>query len=369
MPHGVRETARCATVGVCLAWLLTAPAWAATLAVEDTTGVAGSPVIVRITLDNDVEVRAVQFVLTDMPNHLALVAARTTVRSVALQVDAEEATDGSIEVVLLSLGSNTIAAGDGAVLELDFQILTEATGEPILLTPTDLRVANAAGMAEASTAVGGTVMVELPAPTDTPTSTPTDTPPPTVTPTETATSTPTVPPTITPTQSPSSTPTTSPTLTASRTITPTSTHTATPTFSLTPTRTNTPTATPSLTLTATASPTSTMTFTSTATSTPTARPSDTPTSVPTVTETPTATPSDTPSVAPEPTSTPTEAPTCDGDCNEDNMVAVDDLLTLVNIANGLAPASECPAGDADGDGQISIDDILIAVNNALLGCT
>jgi hypothetical protein len=62
------------------------------------------------------------------------------------------------------------------------------------------------------------------------------------------------------------------------------------------------------------------------------------------------------------------AAACAGDCSDDGSVTVDELLVMVNIALGNAPASGCQAGDVSGDGQITVDEILTAVNNALNGC-
>jgi photosystem II stability/assembly factor-like uncharacterized protein len=56
---------------------------------------------------------------------------------------------------------------------------------------------------------------------------------------------------------------------------------------------------------------------------------------------------------------------CTGDCNGNGYVAVDDLLTLVNIALGI-PAS-CPSG-VPGSATVDIALILQAVNAALYGC-
>lgn len=74
--------------------------------------------------------------------------------------------------------------------------------------------------------------------------------------------------------------------------------------------------------------------------------------------------------APTPTATATEASgtTCVGDCNGDGQVTVDEVVTGVNIALGVVPASACAAFDGNGDGTVTVDEILQAVNNALNGC-
>ncbi len=59
---------------------------------------------------------------------------------------------------------------------------------------------------------------------------------------------------------------------------------------------------------------------------------------------------------------------CVGDCNGNREVTVDELITMVNIALGIQPVSNCRVGDANGDGEITIDEIIAAVNNALSGC-
>ncbi len=267
------------------------------------------------------------------------------------------------------------------------------------------------------------------APTPTAPSTPTESP--TSTPTATATNPPTATPTGTPTPTPTGTATQTTTRTSTATAmpstaatntpskTPTNTSTNTPTFTLTPTVTpsntamNTPTRTPTTQQTATVSPTSTPTVTSTnsptmaptLTATSTATPTVTNTSAPTPTTTPTNTPVETatspptltltatplvntPTMTPPvPTSTPTivatatsspppgdtatPSPTpilCVGDCNGDGNVTVDEILTLVNIALGNTPASDCSAGVPNGAGQVTVDEIVVAVNNALNGC-
>jgi len=59
---------------------------------------------------------------------------------------------------------------------------------------------------------------------------------------------------------------------------------------------------------------------------------------------------------------------CVGDCGNDDEVTIEEILTMVTIAQGTAPISSCLAADADGGGDVTIDEILIAVNNAQNGC-
>lgn len=59
---------------------------------------------------------------------------------------------------------------------------------------------------------------------------------------------------------------------------------------------------------------------------------------------------------------------CVGDCNLDNDVTVDELLTGVNIALGTARVDACSPLDANSDRAITIDEILLAVNAILTGC-
>lgn len=60
--------------------------------------------------------------------------------------------------------------------------------------------------------------------------------------------------------------------------------------------------------------------------------------------------------------------TCVGDCNDNNVVTVEEILTMANIALGAASIDACAAGDADHNNQITIDEILTAVHNALTSC-
>lgn len=59
---------------------------------------------------------------------------------------------------------------------------------------------------------------------------------------------------------------------------------------------------------------------------------------------------------------------CAGDCNNDQQVAVNELVLAVNIALGNAPASQCPSVDRNGDGTVTVSELIQAVNAALNGC-
>jgi hypothetical protein len=95
--------------------------------------------------------------------------------------------------------------------------------------------------------------------------------------------------------------------------------------------------------------------------------------VPTQTPTPpTTTPTHTPTPPPTQTATPTRSPTltaipCIGDCSGRHTVAIDDLITLVNIVLGDAEPSACPNGVPTG-AEVDIVSVIQAVNNALHGC-
>jgi hypothetical protein len=112
-------------------------------------------------------------------------------------------------------------------------------------------------------------------------------------------------------------------------------------------------------------PTPTATATATGTSTRTVPPGSTATATPTRSGTPTDTAAISPSATPTPTPTP---PACVGDCADDGMVSVADLIVGVNIALGNQPVGNCPAFDVTGDGLVTIGELIRGVNDALEGC-
>lgn len=67
--------------------------------------------------------------------------------------------------------------------------------------------------------------------------------------------------------------------------------------------------------------------------------------------------------------TATVAPeTCAGDCNGDGFVRVNELVVGVNIALDRAAVAECRAMDINNNQQVAVDELVTAVNNTLGGC-
>ena len=80
----------------------------------------------------------------------------------------------------------------------------------------------------------------------------------------------------------------------------------------------------------------------------------------------------TPTPHPTQTATPTETPTapplqCVGDCDGGGAVTVDEIIVVVNIALGDAPASSCPHGVNPVE-PVTVVEIQLAIINALDGC-
>jgi hypothetical protein len=59
---------------------------------------------------------------------------------------------------------------------------------------------------------------------------------------------------------------------------------------------------------------------------------------------------------------------CEGDCNGDRTVPINELILAVRIALGTAAVGECTAVDRDGNGQVSVNEVVAAVARALGGC-
>ena len=59
---------------------------------------------------------------------------------------------------------------------------------------------------------------------------------------------------------------------------------------------------------------------------------------------------------------------CGGDCNGDGMVAINELISGVNIALGSAEIGTCASFDTSGNEGVEINELVAAVNHALEGC-
>jgi hypothetical protein len=60
-------------------------------------------------------------------------------------------------------------------------------------------------------------------------------------------------------------------------------------------------------------------------------------------------------------------PPCVGDCDDNGVVAINELILGVNIALAIQPDTACPAF-ANSQGMVDIAQIIKGVNNALSGC-
>jgi hypothetical protein len=85
-------------------------------------------------------------------------------------------------------------------------------------------------------------------------------------------------------------------------------------------------------------------------------------------QTPTPTATSTSPADPTPTVTPTPLTSCAGDCDDSGSVTINELVTLVSIAEDSMSIDACEAGNANGDEQIALSEVVSAVNRALRGC-
>ena len=130
---------------------------AATLEVGDAAAQVGGTAQVAVSLDNpEDDVRALQFSLGALPAGVEFVGAEASGRAAGLSADAQQQPDGTVRVVLISLGAETVAAGTGPVLDLHFAL--HGTGR-FALMPAEVRVAGTAGALDA-TGQGGQLNIE-----------------------------------------------------------------------------------------------------------------------------------------------------------------------------------------------------------------
>jgi len=56
-----------------------------------------------------------------------------------------------------------------------------------------------------------------------------------------------------------------------------------------------------------------------------------------------------------------------GDCDDDGVVSIEELVTCLDITLGVFPVSACISADASGDEVVTVDELVLAVSNALEG--
>ena len=59
---------------------------------------------------------------------------------------------------------------------------------------------------------------------------------------------------------------------------------------------------------------------------------------------------------------------CVGDCNGTHTLAINDIITLVNIALDIAQPAACSNGGLPLGSEVDVAVMIQAVNNALNGC-
>jgi hypothetical protein len=59
---------------------------------------------------------------------------------------------------------------------------------------------------------------------------------------------------------------------------------------------------------------------------------------------------------------------CTGDCDEDGVVSVADVVSTVKVALGLGQLDACPLIDANSDLRVSIDEVVASVYSLLHDC-
>jgi DNA-binding beta-propeller fold protein YncE len=83
------------------------------------------------------------------------------------------------------------------------------------------------------------------------------------------------------------------------------------------------------------------------------------------------TPTPSPSLPSTATPMATETPPpdrCPGDCDGDEEVTVDEVVTAVRTAKDQDLMGECPPCDVNRDQQVTVDELVAAVRSALTGC-
>jgi Bacterial Ig-like domain (group 1)/Dockerin type I domain len=151
--------AKVLAVTATIAAALVPSAFALTLSVDDATVQTGAETSVAVGLDNPEDVRALQFTLSGLPPELELRGAEASGRGIGLNADAHQQPNGTIRIVLISLGAETLEPGSGPVLNLKFAVQDGRRVGDVTLAPTDVHVAGTNGEL-AATGQSGRLRVE-----------------------------------------------------------------------------------------------------------------------------------------------------------------------------------------------------------------
>ena len=137
-----------------------------TLAVSDVQTAPGSTVSIPVALNNpDDQVRGLQFTVRPS-SAVTYVGVHAVERGAALTAEANQQPDGSIIVVLISLGAQTIAPGSGRVLTFDLAVAPVLAGDRITLDLAEVRVAGPDGPLSNTTESGHIQIQAAPPPDD-----------------------------------------------------------------------------------------------------------------------------------------------------------------------------------------------------------
>jgi ELWxxDGT repeat protein len=60
---------------------------------------------------------------------------------------------------------------------------------------------------------------------------------------------------------------------------------------------------------------------------------------------------------------------CTGDCDDNGVVSIDELLVGIDVSLGRSSADTCPAFDVDRRGDVTIDELILGVDSAIKGCS
>lgn len=117
------------------------------LIVHKSYGEAGSDSnIVTISLDNEIPVRSLQFILSDLPNDLKMDTVLSTARTAKFIAVCNELADGSAKAIQISLSADRIEPGSGPIMRMYYSVTQDAQIGRHSLDLSDVTVADSTGI-------------------------------------------------------------------------------------------------------------------------------------------------------------------------------------------------------------------------------